>query len=97
MPIEDPRVLWSAKLSPFVKVATVRIPPQKFHTPAQHEYGDNLSFNPWHCLPEHRPLGGINRARKIIYETMSKYRHARNSAPHDEPTEVPAAAAISTP
>jgi hypothetical protein len=86
MPIEDPRVVWSESLSPFVKVATIRIPPQKFDTPAQHEYGDNLSFNPWHCLPEHRPLGGINRARKIIYETMSKYRHARNSAPRDEPT-----------
>jgi len=73
-------------LSPFVKVATVHIPPQNFDTPAQNEYGDNLSFNPWHCLPVHRPLGGINRARKIIYETMSKYRHARNSAPRDEPT-----------
>ena len=86
MPIEDPRVVWSEKLSPFVKVATIQIPPQKFDTPTQREYGDNLTFNPWHCLPEHRPLGGINRARKIIYETMSKYRHARNSASRDEPT-----------
>jgi hypothetical protein len=86
MPIEDPRVVWSEKLSPFVKVAAVQIPRQEFDTPAQREYGDNLSFNPWHCLPEHRPLGGINRARKIIYETMSKYRHARNSTPLDEPT-----------
>ena len=49
-------------------------------------YRQFMPANPWHCLPEHRPLGGINRARKIIYETMSKYRHARNSALRDEPT-----------
>jgi hypothetical protein len=86
MPIEDPRVAWSEDLSPFVKVATIVIPVQEFDTPAQQEYGDNLSFNPWHSLPEHRPLGGINLGRKIIYETMSKFRHERNRAPRAEPS-----------
>jgi hypothetical protein len=85
MPIEDPRVVWSEKVSPFIKVATIVIPVQEFDTPAQQEYGDNLSFNPWHSLPEHRPLGSINRGRRIIYETMSKYRHERNGAPRTEP------------
>ncbi|MEK1942330.1 MAG: hypothetical protein AAAB16_18325, partial [Pseudomonas sp.] len=36
------------------------------------------SFNPWHALPEHRPLGGINRLRKAVYEAVSAYRHERN-------------------
>jgi hypothetical protein len=86
MPIEDPRIVWSEKLSPFIKVATIVIPAQVFDTPAQHEYGDNLSFNPWHGLPEHRPLGSINRGRRVIYETMSRFRHERNAAPLSEPT-----------
>jgi hypothetical protein len=50
-------------------------------------YGDNLSFTPWHALPEHRPLGGINRARKVIYEAISKRRHEHNREPRTEPVD----------
>lgn len=85
MPIEDPRRVWSETESPPVKVATIVIPSQNFDTPAQNEYGENLAFTPWHSLPEHRPLGGINRGRRIIYETMSRYRQQRNCVSHEEP------------
>lgn len=85
MPIEDPRCVWSETESPLVKVGTLVIPPQTFDTAAQNEYGDNLAFTPWHSLPEHRPLGGINRGRRIIYETMSSYRQERNSVLREEP------------
>lgn len=87
MPIEDPRVEWNEGLSPFIKVATIKILKQEFDTPEQQLYGDQLSFSPWHCLPEHRPLGGINRGRKAIYQTMSKFRHGRNGEASVEPTE----------
>jgi hypothetical protein len=43
-------------------------------------------MNPWHAVPEHRPLGGINRVRKVVYETISKLRHDLNGAPRSEPT-----------
>lgn len=86
MPIEDPGRRWGESDSPFIKVATIKIPPQEFDSPEQREFGDNLSFTPWHSLPEHRPLGGVNRARKIVYETLSKFRHQRNNAPRKEPT-----------
>jgi hypothetical protein len=86
MPIEDPRVVWSEAASPPKKIATLRIPPQDFDTPARHEYGDNLAFTPWHCLPQHRPLGGINRGRRAIYETMSRFRQERNSVKREEPS-----------
>ncbi len=36
---------------------------------------ENLSWNPWNALPEHRPLGGINRARKLVYDDSSALRH----------------------
>jgi hypothetical protein len=85
MPIEDPDVAWDEAVSPFRKVATLTIPPQVFDTPGRREFGDNLSFNPWRCLAEHRPLGGISRARRQVYEALSIFRHERNQAARAEP------------
>lgn len=81
MPIEDTSVEWNEDISPFETVATVRVEPQDFDTREQNLACDNLSFNPWHALPEHRPIGGINRLRKAVYEAVSVYRHQRNAAP----------------
>lgn len=86
MPIEDPGRAWSEAHSPFQKVATIRIPAQNFDSEEQMEFCENLSFTPWHSLPEHRPLGGVNRARKEVYRTLSTFRHDRNDAPRREPT-----------
>ncbi len=83
MPIEDPTVKWTSE---FQKVGTLKIFAQSFDSNEQMEFGDNLSFNPWHSLPAHRPLGGFNRARKVAYETMSKYRHEKNHIEMFEPT-----------
>ncbi len=85
MPIEDPGKEWREAQSPFRKVATIRILQQEFDSEAQHVFGENLSFTPWHSLPAHRPLGGINRARKIIYNVISSFRHERNRVPRQEP------------
>ncbi len=86
MPIEDAGKRWSQKLSPFIKVATIVIPPQEFETAQKMEFGDNLSFTPWRSLPEHRPLGGINRCRKAAYWAISNLRHERNAARRVEPS-----------
>jgi len=53
---------------------------------AQMDFGENLSFTPWHCLPDHRPLGNINRVRMEIYRNLSMFRHAHNDKPRKEPT-----------
>lgn len=86
MPVEDPTVRWSERASPFQKVATIEIPAQGFESPAQQKFCEDLSMNPWHAIPEHRPLGGINRVRKVVYETISKLRHDLNGAARVEPT-----------
>lgn len=86
MPIEDPGKAWNDSVSPWRKVATIRIPSQEFDSEAQRTFGDNLSFTPWHCLPAHRPLGGINRARRVVYELISAFRHKWNDVPRREPT-----------
>ena len=87
MPIENPTVKWN---STFHKLATIRIPQQVFDTDDQNDFGKWLSFTPWHALPEHRPIGGMNRARLRVYEALSKFRHQRNQEPYKEPatTEI---------
>lgn len=85
MPVEDPSVEWSERESPFITVARVTIPPQTFDTDAQNTYAENLSFTPWHSLPEHRPIGGVNRIRKTVYEHISTLRHNANGVPRQEP------------
>ena len=87
MPVEDPGKLWNEAISPFRKVATIKIPLQSFATPERDELGENLSFTPWHALPEHRPLGGINRARRVIYDLISIFRHKENNQLRREPVD----------
>jgi hypothetical protein len=86
MPIENNAVLWPVKLSPRISAATLRIPRQKFDSPAQLNFARQLSYNPWHSIPEHRPLGNQSRARRRMYETLSRLRHSMNGVPLYEPT-----------
>lgn len=85
MPLDDPLKIWSLELSPPRRLATLRILKQEFNTEAINSYGENLSFNPWHSLAEHQPLGTLNLARKTIYETLSAYRHKANQSAPREP------------
>ncbi len=86
MPIENAAVLWPERLSPRVSVATLRLPKQKFDFPAQMEFAKRLSYNPWHTVAEHRPLGNQSRARRRMYYELAKMRHSMNAVPHYEPT-----------
>ena len=83
--VEDAIDEWTESEAPFYKVATIRIPAQVFDTPEQQAFCENLSYTPWHALPEHRPLGGINRLRKVVYERISLVRHEMNQADRKEP------------
>ena len=85
MPLENAAVLWPERLSPRVSVATLRLPRQRFDSPAQMEFAKRLSYNPWHTIAEHRPLGNQSRARKRMYEALSTLRHNMNAVPHYEP------------
>ena len=78
MPLADTSIAWKESDAPYETVARVKIPPQDFDTPALNLACDNQSFNPWFGLEAHRPIGGINRLRKAVYEAVSDYRHSRN-------------------
>jgi hypothetical protein len=86
MPIENAAVRWPENLSPFIAAATIHIPRQKFDSPAQFEFAKKLKINPWHCVPEHRPLGNQSRARRRMYYELSKFRQQMNAVAHLEPT-----------
>jgi hypothetical protein len=85
MPVEDPTVVWQESKAPFIEVATIRIPTQRFDSEAQQIFCENLSYTPWHALADHRPVGGINRIRKVVYDRISLLRHKLNKAPRVEP------------
>ena len=89
MPIEDASVEWDEKLSPQQPIGRLIIPQQEAYSPARRVFSDDkLSFNPWHALPEHQPLGSIMRVRIKAYESSTAFRHAMNVQPRVEPRDI---------
>jgi hypothetical protein len=64
--VEDVTMPWADV--PFQSVATIAIPKQEIDDPDADSRGESLFWTPWHALPEHRPVGGINRLRLAVYE-----------------------------
>jgi len=83
--VDDPTVEWD---TPVQRVAVITIPAQEFDTPEQDRFGENLSYTPWHALPEHRPVGQINEIRRTVYAASQRARHLANLAAQSEPTSV---------
>jgi hypothetical protein len=89
MPIEDATVPWPEHDSPHAGVAKITFPVQNPDTPERRSFGDDvLSFNSWRGLEAHRPLGSINRLKKLVYEASSDFRHRVNHVPRMEPAGV---------
>lgn len=80
--IDDATRLWDG---PLHQVATITIPKQEFRSPAQDGFAETISFSPWHCLRDHRPLGTVNLARRRVYREASLLRHANRAVPVKEP------------
>lgn len=86
MPIEDASVVWPEEESAFVTVARLTVEPQdSWNEDKAAQVDDGMSFSVWHALADHRPLGGINRARKDTYEMSTQLRAKQNGCPIHEP------------
>ena len=81
MPIEDASVTWDEAESPYLPVATLRIEDQEFMSDRALLACEQQTFNPWQSLPEHRPLGGINRVRRAVYSEAAGFRLEQSSYP----------------
>lgn len=75
-PIEDASVVWAG---PWHELGTFTIPKQDPSSPRGMEissYIETLSFDPWHALEAHKPLGAIMRARGPAYRASVITRKA---------------------
>ena len=85
-PIEDTSVAWPDVAGPRDCIATLEIPAQVVDSErgrAIEALVESLAFNPWHTVPELRPLGAMMRARVAAYRASVDARGAR-----PEPSEV---------
>lgn len=76
--VEDVITEWDQDKAPFVPVARITIPKQQFDTPEQNAACEALTYNPWHAIEAHKPLGTINRMRRVVYEAISELRYDMN-------------------
>ncbi len=89
MPVENAATEWPEDLSPYIPVAKITALPQETYSPERRVYvDDGLSFNPWHSLAAHRPLGGIMRSRKTAYEAARVARAKSNAREINEPRTI---------
>ncbi|MBF8222401.1 catalase family protein [Halomonas sp. 328] len=79
MPIEDASVVWDEAASPFRPVGRLLLHRQTIDTPQALARCESLVFNPWNTHPAHRPLGGINRLRRAIYQAAGAQRTTHNA------------------
>jgi len=78
-PIEDASVDWREDVSPYVTVARLSIPQQPLDDAAAAALTKEVEqavFDPWDALAEHRPLGDVMRARKVVYFASQQTRGA---------------------
>ena len=72
----DGALAWGEQDAPFVKlgeltIARCDLDGEQARADERHLTG--LSFNPWHGLVAHRPIGNIQRARRRIYQGSARY------------------------
>ena len=75
---EDASRWWIAPRDRTVRLGSIEIPRQNFLTPDQLYECEHMTFNPWNCLEQHRPLGSINRMRLAVYLASLQVRQKLN-------------------
>lgn len=75
-PIEDASVNWP---TPYTTVARLMLPQQDLGTAEARAFADQVEatvIDPWQALAAHRPLGDVQRARKVVYFQSQQGRGA---------------------
>ncbi|HMG22094.1 MAG TPA: hypothetical protein VK607_12275 [Kofleriaceae bacterium] len=78
-PIEDPTVAWSDEVAPPIVCGRLAIERQDVGGDRGRKlaaFVEQLAFDPWHALVEHRPLGAMMRARNHAYRLSTAERSA---------------------
>lgn len=88
-PIDHAMTAWTTPFTPVAKLVlkkgqAINVANDK-EIEKVDEACDSLSYNPWHAIAEHEPLGTINAARKVVYKGMADIRRTKNQVPLKEP------------
>ena len=89
-PTEDASIVWDEKTAPWQTIGTVTFPMQGdgegvgegggvMGAERRTFWEEKVRLNPWMGLEAHRPLGSINRLRRIVYEAAQKQRAKLNA------------------
>jgi hypothetical protein len=76
--VENAARWWTRPRDRVTQLGKIRIPRQEFEAPNQLFDTERMMFSPWNCLPEHRPLGSINRMRLAVYLASLQVRGKLN-------------------
>lgn len=88
-PTEDGSVVWDEATSPYQTIAIIEFPPQNSLDAERRVFWeDRMKLNPWNGLAKHRPLGSINRLRKIVYDMSRQKREVTNAVPTKNVNEI---------
>lgn len=82
-PIEDAAVDWRQRAAPSIEIATLIIPRQDILGPegtAAQRKLEGFAFNPWNAPAGFRPLGSLNRMRRLAYEMGAHGRSSGNGS-----------------
>ncbi len=86
MSIDDVTIPWPEEQSPFFPVGRLTVEHQLIHFEEQRDFCENLTFAPWNGLEVHRPVGALNRLRRVVYPLVAAYRHEKQGVRYEEPT-----------
>lgn len=79
-PTEDASVVWDEATAPYQTIGVLEFPRQNsFSQERRVFWEDQMKLNPWRGLEAHRPLGSINRLRRVVYEASTKKRDELNA------------------
>jgi len=87
-PIEEITTEWQESDASFVTVARLKIPCQDVPDNGHFEIMENLSFTPFRCLKENRPIGNLQKSRLKAYQIASETRHKLNEVKRREPKSL---------
>ena len=87
MPLDEAMVRWDELASPPVHIADLILPRQDIAVRGQEAYGENLSWNIWRVTEDHKPVGSIADARRVVYAASADLRRDVNGVPTGEPVE----------
>lgn len=78
-------MVWPEELSPYLPVGRLLVEAQASWSADAESSEDQLAFAPWHALAAHRPLGNLNRARRVVMAASREFRSTFNRCPIHEP------------